>query len=114
MEITRAGQVFYRAEADELVPLGCIDRERGNTHGACMDGGCEWCFVYYDGPEVLFELRDCYFCGGLNSVDDPFTFGSFSDVGKQVVHEWCYEEAHDAWVDACRGEEAELRASYPN
>ncbi len=44
-------QVFYRQEADELVPEGCI--AFGNEHGGCMDRGCRWCLVYYDGPEAL-------------------------------------------------------------
>ena len=51
METTKAGQTFYRSEADELVPHGCI--ARGNEHGACMGRGCAWCFVYYYGPDVL-------------------------------------------------------------
>ena len=37
--------------ATRLVPDGCI--AIGNEHGACMDRGCLWCEVYYDGPEAL-------------------------------------------------------------
>ena len=119
METTRYGQVFYPQEADELVPSGCLDIELGNTHGACMQRGCEWCWVYYEGPDVLFELRDCYVCNEVfgfydGLIAEPRLFIEFSDVGRQVVHESCYEAARDAWVDACRGEEAELRANYPN
>lgn len=40
--------------ADELVSDGCI--AVGNEHGACMDRGCRWCRVYYDGPEALDEM----------------------------------------------------------
>ena len=115
METTQHGQVFYPQEADELVPEGCLDRDRGNQHGDCLGRGCEWCDVYYHGPEILFELRGCYSCGGEFGVaDEDGLFMEFSDVGRQVVHESCYEAARDAWVDACRGEEAELRANYPN
>lgn len=106
METTRYGQVFYLEEADELVPAGCLDRDRGNQHGACLKRSCEWCWVYYEGPDVLFELRNCYICNGAfgfcaGLADDPRLFVEFSDVGRQVVHESCYAEAHDAWVDAC-------------
>tara|TARA_Y100000310_G_scaffold314220_1_gene363375 strand:- start:114 stop:287 length:174 start_codon:yes stop_codon:yes gene_type:complete len=56
MELTKYGQVFYPQEANALVPDGCI--ADGNEHGACMDRGCRWCWVYYDGPEVLEETDD--------------------------------------------------------
>ena len=113
METTLAGQVFYRQEADELVPGGCLSQ--GNEHGACLDRGCEWCHVYYDGPNVLFELRDCYICSEpFDHEDEAELFIPFTDMASQVVHEGCYEAMHDAWIDACRGEEAELRANYPN
>lgn len=103
METTQYGQVFYAEEADEFVPAGCLDRDRGNQHGACLDRGCEWCAVYYEGPEILFDLRACYICDdGFGVVDDPGTFGEFSDVGRQIVHGSCYEAAHDAWVNACQ------------
>ena len=115
METTQYGQVLYRQAADELVPAGCVDRDRANQHGACMGRGCEWCFVYYEGPEILFELRDCYICDEVfGGVDDPGILVTFSDVGRQVVHDSCYEQAHGRWVDACRAEEAELWANYPN
>ncbi len=39
--------------ADELVPEGCISV--GNEHGACMDRGCRWCWVYYEGKEGLID-----------------------------------------------------------
>lgn len=113
METTLAGQVFYRQEADELVPAGCLDRDRGNQHGACLDRGCEWCWVYYYGPNILLEIRACYICGaGFEVLDDELIFVEFGAVGRQVVHELCYEQAHDAWVDACRaGDEEETYLS---
>jgi hypothetical protein len=51
METNRAGQVSYQQEADKLVPEGCI--ASGNEHGGCLDRGCRWCLVYYDGPAAL-------------------------------------------------------------
>ena len=56
METSRHGQITYQEEADILVPEGCI--AVGNEHGACMDRGCRWCFVYYDGPRVLIGLGE--------------------------------------------------------
>ncbi len=55
METTPMGQTFYPQEADKLVPEGCIATH--NEHGACMDRGCKWCWVYYDGPEALEDLE---------------------------------------------------------
>lgn len=37
-------QTFYQAEADALFPAGC---KCGNNGG----GDCDWCRVYYNGPE---------------------------------------------------------------
>jgi len=37
-------QKFYQAEADALFPVGC---RCGNNGG----GDCDWCGVYYYGPE---------------------------------------------------------------
>lgn len=37
-------QKFYKAEADALFPAGC---KCGNNGG----GDCDWCGVYYYGPE---------------------------------------------------------------
>ena len=48
METTPMGQTFYPQEADERVPSGCIATY--NEHGGCMDRGCDWCFIYYNGP----------------------------------------------------------------
>ena len=48
------GQTFYPQAADELCPDGCI--AIGNEHGACMDRGCRWCLVYYDGPEAADDF----------------------------------------------------------
>jgi hypothetical protein len=55
MEVSKYGQVSYPQEANTFAPDGCI--AQGNEHGGCMDRGCEWCFVYYHGPEVLAELE---------------------------------------------------------
>ena len=54
METSVYGQITYRAEADALIPGGCV--AVGNEHGACMGRGCKWCLVYYYGPAVLDEL----------------------------------------------------------
>jgi hypothetical protein len=64
MEITPMGQTFYPQEADEIAPEGCI--ATFNEHGACIDRGCQWCIVYYDGPDAL---EDCFVCHG--SRGDP-------------------------------------------
>ena len=45
METTNHGQVFYREEADKLFPRGC----------KCRDSTCDWCFVYYNGPDDVEE-----------------------------------------------------------
>ena len=56
MKTPKSGQIFYKEEADALVPRGCI--AQGNEHGACMARGCKWCFVYHYGPDILAELED--------------------------------------------------------
>lgn len=83
MEVSKYGQVFYQAEAEALT-AGCISR--GNEHGACMDRGCEFCHVYYDGPDILLELRPCYLCGG---TDGLLEWRELANVGPQVVHAAC-------------------------
>lgn len=48
MTITPLGQVFFEAEATAL-------------HGRCRcdrSGSCDWCRVYYDGPDGVSELLD--------------------------------------------------------
>lgn len=44
METTKYGQTFYQAEADAMFSAGC---KCGNNGG----GDCDWCRVYYNGPE---------------------------------------------------------------
>ncbi len=49
-------QVFYREDAGRLIPDGCI--AIGNEHGACMDRGCEYCLIYYYGPEEYERVEE--------------------------------------------------------
>jgi hypothetical protein len=45
MEITPMGQKFYRQEANAVYPEGC---KCTSTNGGV---NCEWCHIYYNGPE---------------------------------------------------------------
>ena len=47
METTPMGQTFYPQEANALFPQGCQCHDRS--------GSCDWCRVYYDGPEEAEE-----------------------------------------------------------
>ena len=49
----------------------------------------------------------CFLCAETERIDDRFIWHTFTDVGPQIVHESCYEQARDAWEAAWRGEEEE-------
>jgi hypothetical protein len=53
-------QKLYQTEADALFPAGC---KCGNNGG----GDCDWCRVYYNGPEYEGCALGCTFtdCSGV-------------------------------------------------
>lgn len=80
MEVTPMGQVFYRAEADSAVPLGCTCHDRS--------GSCDWCQVYYNGPikgeanmkdriDAMRELARLFFESTTSEADLRNAIGNF-------------------------------------
>jgi hypothetical protein len=57
MITTRYGQVFYPEEANDIVGEDtCTIFKDGKHNHDTME--CDWCFVYYQGPQVWKEEQD--------------------------------------------------------
>ena len=87
-ETTPMGQTFYAFEADLYAPEGCI--AIGNEHGACMDRGCKWCWIYYDGP-------NCHSCEDPLYERGVLVDGMTFDDARQPYHRACAERLVDKY-----------------